>query len=208
MWAVVASLLAFSAAAMLFFESHAQNHQDFGPEYLHWTRRLGRGFYKCMVSYTMTGAFEPMTPAGRFYAVVFSFVVLLVQSAYTANLAGAPRRTGDGPSVFRRPLLPLRPPAPDAAARRPPAAAFFTHINQTVQLIQSIDTFAVGTPHPPPPLASKTSRVGSARLAPCCNIALTRERFPAPPRRRRTTSRRACRPAPTTSTGSCPAIRR
>lgn len=86
-WAIVATLLSFSAVAMLFFEYTAQNHGDFGPEYLHWTRRLGRGFYKVMMTYTMTGTFEPMTPAGRFYSVVFSFVVLLVQSAYTANLA-------------------------------------------------------------------------------------------------------------------------
>lgn len=164
-WAVVAALLSFSSMAMLFFEGHAQNHGDFGPEYLHWTRRLGRGFYKCMMSYTMTGSFEPMTPAGRFYSVVFSFVVLLVQSAYTANLAGALPTT-------QHPAGETRAAAPAPGVKCPhdagrsrlylsrsrslftgrlipflslplPCPAFFTRTNVTTQLIQNMDTFAV-----------------------------------------------------------------
>ncbi len=86
-WSMLAALLIFSGGAMYHFERHAETHDDYGPEYIHWSDRLGRGISKACSNWTAVGSFTPTTPAGRVYAICFAFVILLMQSAYTANLA-------------------------------------------------------------------------------------------------------------------------
>ncbi len=86
-WAMLAGLLIFSAMLMYAFERAAHSHDDFGPEYIHWSDRVGRGLYRATSNWTAIGAFTPVTPAGRVYGMTFAFVMLLMQSAYTANLA-------------------------------------------------------------------------------------------------------------------------
>ena len=86
-WAILGGVLVFSGALMYGLESSAHSHEDFGPEYIHWSDRLGRGIYKATSNWTAVGSFIPNTPAGRLYSMTFAFVMLLMQSAYTANLA-------------------------------------------------------------------------------------------------------------------------
>jgi hypothetical protein len=86
-WALLGTLLVFSSLLMYGFERAAHSHDDFGPEYIHWTDRLGRGLYRATSNWTAVGGFTPVTPAGRVYTMTFAFVMLLMQSAYTANLA-------------------------------------------------------------------------------------------------------------------------
>jgi hypothetical protein len=86
-WALLAALLLFSSLLMYAFERVAHSHDDFGPEYIHWTDRVGRGLYRATSNWAAVGGFSPVTPAGRVYTMTFAFVMLLMQSAYTANLA-------------------------------------------------------------------------------------------------------------------------
>lgn len=43
--------------------------------------------HRALSNFTCVGSFNPVTPAGQTYGVAFSFAMLLIQSAYTANLA-------------------------------------------------------------------------------------------------------------------------
>lgn len=86
-WSLMAGWFISSAVLMFVFERREHSHEDFGPEFLHWTDRLGRGFYKGVSNWTAIGSWAPLTPSGRVYTAMFSFCVLLLQSAYTANLA-------------------------------------------------------------------------------------------------------------------------
>ena len=53
-----------------FFEATANSVTDFGPEFLHWSRRLGRGLFRSLSMYTMVGpptiqsASPPIQPSG------------------------------------------------------------------------------------------------------------------------------------------------
>ena len=86
-WGILGGVLVFSDSLMYTYEHSGHSHEDFGPEYIHWSDRLGRGIYKATSNWTAVGSFVPTTPAGRVYAMTFAFVMLLMQSAYTANLA-------------------------------------------------------------------------------------------------------------------------
>lgn len=65
------------------------NEEDFGPVDDLRIYRLGRGLFRSMNTFAGVGSFSPVTPAGQTFSVFFSFAMLLIQSAYTANLAGA-----------------------------------------------------------------------------------------------------------------------
>lgn len=57
-----------------------------------------------MSTFAGVGSFSPVTPSGQTFSIFFSFAMLLIQSAYTANLAGAPRALGSRSRIpFRRP---------------------------------------------------------------------------------------------------------
>ena len=86
-WALLMTIIIVSGVAIFTFEREHLNHDDLGPEYIHWSDRVGRGIYKATSNWTAVGSFMPLTPPGRFYSMVFAFVMLLMQSAYTANLA-------------------------------------------------------------------------------------------------------------------------
>ena len=86
-WLLLGALLLLSGLLMYTFERSEHSHDDFGPEYYHWTDRLARGVYRATSNWTAVGSFTPVTPAGRLYNMTFAFVMLLMQSAYTANLA-------------------------------------------------------------------------------------------------------------------------
>jgi hypothetical protein len=86
-WTMLAALILFSGALMYNYERFGESTDDFGPDFIHWSDRVGRGFYKACSNWTAVGGFAPVTPAGRVYGLSFAFVMLLMQSAYTANLA-------------------------------------------------------------------------------------------------------------------------
>ena len=86
-WAMLAAIILLSGSCMYVFERKAHSYDDFGPEYQHWTDRWARGVYRATSNWTAVGSFTPVTPAGRVYSMTFAFVMLLMQSAYTANLA-------------------------------------------------------------------------------------------------------------------------
>jgi len=86
-WAILGGVLVFSGGLMYSYERDSHSHDDYGPEYIHWSDRFGRGVYKATSNWTAVGSFIPTTPAGRLYSMTFAFVMLLMQSAYTANLA-------------------------------------------------------------------------------------------------------------------------
>ena len=86
-WAMLAAIIILSGTCMYMFERKAHSYDDFGPEYVHWTDRWARGVYRAASNWTAVGSFTPVTPAGRVYSMTFAFVMLLMQSAYTANLA-------------------------------------------------------------------------------------------------------------------------
>ena len=86
-WGMLAAIILLSGTCMYMFERKAHSYDDFGPEYVHWTDRWARGMYRATSNWTAVGSFTPVTPAGRVYSMTFAFVMLLMQSAYTANLA-------------------------------------------------------------------------------------------------------------------------
>ena len=97
-WAMLAAIIILSGSCMYLFERKAHSYDDFGPEYMHWTDRVMRGVYRATSNWTAVGSFTPVTPAGRVYSMTFAFVMLLMQSAYTANLA----------AFFTRQAVPLQ----------------------------------------------------------------------------------------------------
>ena len=90
-WVTVLGGLIFSAAVMFAFEASAGGldgeSEDFGGPELHAVARIALGLYRAVSNFTATGGFSPSTPAGHAFNCVFSFCVLLLQAAYTANLA-------------------------------------------------------------------------------------------------------------------------
>ena len=55
--------------------------------------RIARGCYKAFLNFSSVGGFSPNTPAGQVFNIPFSFAMLLLQAAYTANLAAYFTRT-------------------------------------------------------------------------------------------------------------------
>lgn len=92
------------------------NEDDWGPVHFSLLVRLGRGLNRALSNFTCVGSFNPVTPAGQTYGVAFSFAMLLIQSAYTANLAGAMRARASLRARARRLCaLPCFPVAPRGA---------------------------------------------------------------------------------------------
>jgi hypothetical protein len=89
---VVISSLVFGGIAMFFFEGEDSN-EDYGPMELNFALRIARGCYKGFLNFSSVGGFSPNTPAGQMFNITFSFAMLLLQAAYTANLAAFFTRT-------------------------------------------------------------------------------------------------------------------
>jgi hypothetical protein len=85
-WVTVLFSLLFGSVAMFYFEGD-DKLMDFGSPSLPLALRLCRGWYKAFLNFTSVGGFEATTPAGQVFNVAFSFSMLLLQAAYTANLA-------------------------------------------------------------------------------------------------------------------------
>lgn len=203
-WGVTMATLVFSTAVMYVLEG-GWNEEDFGPLNDMLLYRLGRGLFKCMSTFAGVSSFSPVTPAGQTFSVFFSFSMLLIQSAYTANLAGARRlhsRRG-APRSLATALATTHSPSRLTIATAPPApAAFFTRTVQPVTLITDITSFAQTN--------TKARRLAAS---PPCRLAASPpvsgragKRIPPPhftlPRARRrasrtTTTRRRGSPTPT-----------
>jgi hypothetical protein len=142
-WVILAALVIFSGGLMFNFERYADSTDDFGPDFIHWSDRVGRGFYKACSNWTAVGSFSPVTPAGRVYSMSFAFVMLLMQSAYTANLAAFfVHVSPPAPKVASLAgFVALRAPACVAAAD-PVHAAWLAsnHPELTQQLVQGTTT--------------------------------------------------------------------
>ena len=95
---LLASLCALPPSSPLLHVSQV-NEIDFGPTSHRTFVRLGQGFYRALSNLCCVGGFTPHTPAGQTFTVAFSFAMLLVQSAYTANLAAYFTRA-DSPAVL------------------------------------------------------------------------------------------------------------
>ena len=91
-WITVVSALVFGGIAMYFFEG-ADESEDYGPSEMHPVLRMGRGTYKAFLNFSSVGGYSPNTPAGQMFNITFSFSMLLLQAAYTANLAAFFTRT-------------------------------------------------------------------------------------------------------------------
>ena len=91
-WITVVSALVFGGIAMYFFEGSDEG-EDYGPAELHPVLRIGRGCYKAFLNFSSVGGYSPNTPAGQMFNITFSFSMLLLQAAYTANLAAFFTRT-------------------------------------------------------------------------------------------------------------------
>ncbi len=85
-WITVFFSLIFSAMVMFLFEGE-DTGEDYGSASLPLPLRLARGCYKAFLNFSSVGGFSPTTPAGQMFNITFSFAMLLLQAAYTANLA-------------------------------------------------------------------------------------------------------------------------
>ena len=85
-WVVIVVSLIATSVIMFSFEGHVDN-DDFGLVEYNLFVKLARGVNRSFSNFTCIGSFSPSTPAGQTYGVAFSFAMLLIQSAYTANLA-------------------------------------------------------------------------------------------------------------------------
>ena len=78
---------------MFFFESGEDMSDDYGEAGVYWPLRIVRGCYRAFCNFTCVGGFNPNTAAGQAFNVTFSMSMLLLQAAYTANLAAYFTRT-------------------------------------------------------------------------------------------------------------------
>ena len=85
-WVVMACTMLGATLVMYAFESRV-NLDDFGPPAHNLVVKLGRGLNRALLNLCCVGGFNPVTAAGQTFGVAFSFCMLLLQSAYTANLA-------------------------------------------------------------------------------------------------------------------------
>ena len=92
-WCVVLAALIFGGIAMFFFESGEDMSDDYGDSGVFWPLRIVRGCYRAFCNFTCVGGFNPNTAAGQAFNVTFSMSMLLLQAAYTANLAAYFTRT-------------------------------------------------------------------------------------------------------------------
>ena len=92
-WCVVLAALIFGGIAMFFFEAGEDMSEDYGEAGVFWPLRIVRGCYRAFCNFTCVGGFSPNTAAGQAFNVTFSMSMLLLQAAYTANLAAYFTRT-------------------------------------------------------------------------------------------------------------------
>ena len=92
-WLTVLSALIFGGLAMFFFEAGEDMSDDYGDSGVFWPLRIVRGCYRAFCNFTCVGGFNPNTAAGQAFNVTFSMSMLLLQAAYTANLAAYFTRT-------------------------------------------------------------------------------------------------------------------
>ena len=92
-WCVVLAALIFGGIAMFFFEAGEDMSDDYGEAGVFWPLRIVRGCYRAFCNFTCVGGFSPNTAAGQAFNVTFSMSMLLLQAAYTANLAAYFTRT-------------------------------------------------------------------------------------------------------------------
>ncbi|MFM1815180.1 MAG: hypothetical protein RLZ98_1875 [Pseudomonadota bacterium] len=82
------AVLLFAAGAIVWWLEHRQNAEQFHKDPL---KGIGSGFWWAAVTMTTVGYGDkaPVTPAGRFIAVIWMFAALILTAVFTAQLTSA-----------------------------------------------------------------------------------------------------------------------
>jgi len=108
-WGLIVTVLVLFAVTMWWFEQQKEEDMLIYRDRFSTLKQIGVSSWHTITSFTQVQGHSPKTWAGRFLQVGFSFFVLMILAAWTANLAAFLTTQGEGRITS---IDDLRPPNP------------------------------------------------------------------------------------------------